>query len=69
MEHSIASIVSKIDAVLIKLESMEKGKTKRKATMSKILGAITEDDGCKHFCLNNQYFQLVFPIIVLIFFS
>eukprot|EP00094_Tigriopus_californicus_P009732 TCALIF_09381-PA protein Name:"Similar to PKD2 Polycystin-2 (Bos taurus)" AED:0.09 eAED:0.09 QI:23/1/1/1/0.9/0.90/11/108/699 len=45
MEHSIGSIVTKIDAVLIKLESMEKGKTKRKATMSKILGAITEDDG------------------------
>ena len=47
MEHSIGSIVSKIDAVLIKLESMEKNKHRRKATMSKILGTITEDDTSK----------------------
>lgn len=45
MEHSVGSIVSKIDAVLAKLETMEKGRAKRKATMSKILGTITEDDG------------------------
>ena len=45
MEHSIGSIVTKIDAVLVKLETMEKGKAKRKATMSKILTTITEDDG------------------------
>ena len=45
MEHSIGSIVTKIDAVLVKLETMEKGKDKRKATMSKILTTITEDDG------------------------
>ncbi len=42
MEHSISSIVSKIDAVLIKLEAMEKGKSKRKATMGKILEVMTE---------------------------
>ena len=29
MEHSIGSIVSKIDAVLIKLDTMEKAKTRR----------------------------------------
>ncbi len=45
MEHSISSIVSKIDAVLIKLESMEKSKSKRQATMGKIIGAITESAG------------------------
>ncbi len=47
MERSIGSIVSKIDAVLAKLETMEKGRVKRKQTMSKILGTITEDDGGK----------------------
>lgn len=45
LEHSIGSIVSKIDAVLLKLEGMEKGKVKRRETMSKILNTITENDG------------------------
>ena len=48
MEKSIGSIVTKIDAVLAKLETMERGRNKRKATMSKILGTITESDGCKY---------------------
>ncbi len=42
MEHSIGSIVSKIDAVLVKLEAMERAKSKRRETMSKILDSITE---------------------------
>lgn len=45
MEHSIGSIVSKIDAVLVKLEGMEKNKARRRATMGKILTKITEDEG------------------------
>jgi len=45
MEKSIGSIVTKIDTVLAKLETMERGRNKRKATMSKILGTITESDG------------------------
>jgi len=45
MEHSIGSIVSKIDAVLVKLEAMERAKSKRRETMSKILDSITESDG------------------------
>jgi polycystin 2 len=45
MEHSIGSIVSKIDAVLVKLEAMERAKSKRRETMSKILDSITENDG------------------------
>lgn len=45
MEHSIGSIVSKIDAVLVKLEAMEKAKLKRRETMGKILDSITETDG------------------------
>ena len=45
METSIGSIVSKIDTVLIKLETLEKSKAKRKAAMSKILGTITEGAG------------------------
>lgn len=42
MEHSIGSIVSKIDAVLIKLDSMEKAKSRRKELMSKLLDSIIE---------------------------
>ena len=45
MEHSIGSIVSKIDAVLVKLEAMERAKSKRRETMSKILDSITEVRG------------------------
>jgi len=45
MEHSIGSIVSKIDAVLVKLEAMERAKAKRRETMSKILDSITVSDG------------------------
>jgi hypothetical protein len=43
MEGIITNIVSKIDTVLIKLESMERSKTKRKAHASKILDAFTMD--------------------------
>jgi polycystin 2 len=45
MEHSIGSIVSKIDAVLVKLEAMEKAKLKRRETMGKILDSIIEVGG------------------------
>ena len=48
LEHSIGSIVSKIDAVLVKLDSMEKNKSKRKDAMSKILDNITENDDRKY---------------------
>lgn len=44
MEHSIGSIVSKIDAVLVKLEAMERAKLKRRETMGKLLDSITEDE-------------------------
>ena len=40
MEHSIGSIVSKIDAVLVKLEAMERAKAKRRETMGKLLDNI-----------------------------
>jgi len=42
MEHSIGSIVSKIDAVLVKLEAMERAKTRRRETMSKLLDSISQ---------------------------
>jgi len=42
MEHSIGNIVSKIDAVLVKLESMERAKAKRRETMGKLLDSISE---------------------------
>nr|CAB3264909.1 polycystin-2-like [Phallusia mammillata] len=44
MEHSIGSIVSKIDAVIVKLEAMERAKLKRRETMGKLLDSITEDE-------------------------
>ena len=40
VEHSIGSIVSKIDAVLLKLEAMDKAKIKRREHMSKLLDHI-----------------------------
>jgi len=42
VEHSIGSIVSKIDAVLTKLEAMDKAKIKRRETMTRLLDSITE---------------------------
>ncbi|KAG7153275.1 Polycystin-2-like [Homarus americanus] len=45
LEHSIGSIVSKIDAVLVKLDTMEKTKHKRRETMNKMMDTITENDG------------------------
>ena len=54
MEQSIGSIVAKIDSVLVKLDYMERNKTKRKAAMSKILGTITEDDGSESPNLSHQ---------------
>ena len=45
MEHSIGSIVSKIDAVLIKLDTMEMAKQRRKETMNKLLDSILEVSG------------------------
>ena len=43
MEHSIGSIVNKIDVVLLKLDSMESHKSKRKEAMGKMLDNIMED--------------------------
>jgi polycystin 2 len=59
MEHSIGSIVSKIDAVLVKLEAMEKAKSKRRETMSKILDSITESDGTTDEVKRHQMESLV----------
>jgi len=59
MEHSIGSIVSKIDAVLVKLEAMERAKSKRRETMSKILDSITESDGNSDEAKREQMERLV----------
>ncbi|CAG0885259.1 unnamed protein product [Darwinula stevensoni] len=45
MESTMGTIVPKIDAVLLKLDGMERAKQKRKQTMNKILDSITEDSG------------------------
>lgn len=42
MEHSIGSIVSKIDAVIVKLEAMERAKLKRKEVLGRLLDGVTE---------------------------
>ncbi|KAH0510594.1 Polycystin-2 [Microtus ochrogaster] len=44
MEHSIGSIVSKIDAVIVKLEIMERAKLKRREVLGRLLDGVTEDD-------------------------
>ncbi|XP_043917296.1 polycystin-2 isoform X2 [Protopterus annectens] len=44
MEHSIGSIVSKIDAVIVKLEAMERAKLKRRDVLSRLLEGVTEDE-------------------------
>uniref|UniRef100_A0A672L5F3 Polycystin-2 n=1 Tax=Sinocyclocheilus grahami TaxID=75366 RepID=A0A672L5F3_SINGR len=42
MEHSIGSIVSKIDAVIVKLEAMERAKIKRRDVLGRILDGVME---------------------------
>lgn len=42
MEHSIGSIVSKIDAVIVKLEAMERAKVKRREVLARLLDGVTE---------------------------
>ncbi|XP_053477960.1 polycystin-2 isoform X2 [Ictalurus furcatus] len=44
MEHSIGSIVSKIDAVIVKLEAMERAKLKRREVLSRLLDGVMEDE-------------------------
>merc|ERR1719361_2840194 len=44
MEGVIGNIVSKIDKVLIKLESMEKSKSKKKQNLGKLFDGFTIDD-------------------------
>ena len=52
IEHSIGSMASKIDAVLVKLEARDHAKSKRKETLSKIVNSIaisdsTSDEKCE----------------------
>ncbi|XP_075888699.1 polycystin-2 [Nelusetta ayraudi] len=44
MEHSIGSIVSKIDAVIVKLEAMERVKVKRRDVLGRLLEGVMEDE-------------------------
>lgn len=44
MEYSIGNIVSRIDGVLTKLESLEKSKMKRREALTRILNSISEDN-------------------------
>lgn len=44
MEHSIGSIVSKIDAVIVKLEAMERAKIKRRDVLGRLLDGVMEDE-------------------------
>ncbi|KAM6972276.1 polycystin-2 isoform 2-T2 [Aplochiton taeniatus] len=44
MEHSIGSIVSKIDAVIVKLETMERVKLKRRDVLGRLLDGVLEEE-------------------------
>uniref|UniRef100_A0A8C6EJA8 Polycystin-2 n=1 Tax=Microcebus murinus TaxID=30608 RepID=A0A8C6EJA8_MICMU len=44
MEHSIGSVVSKIDAVIVKLEVMEQAKLKRREVLGRLLEGVAEDE-------------------------
>ncbi|KAM6440100.1 polycystin-2 isoform 1-T1 [Liasis olivaceus] len=61
MEHSIGSIVSKIDAVIVKLETMERVKLKRKEVLGRLLDGVTEDErlGCDNEVHRDQMERLV----------
>ncbi|KAH8033188.1 hypothetical protein HPB51_008073 [Rhipicephalus microplus] len=59
MEHSIGSIVSKIDAVLVKMETMEKAKANRRDNMSKILDTISENESLDEKSKRQQMEKLV----------
>lgn len=50
MEGVIGNIVSKIDKVLIKLESMEKTKSKKKQNLGKLFDGLTTDGGNNNIC-------------------
>ena len=58
LETVINSIVTKIDAVLMKLEKLDVSKNKRKATVNKILGTIKEGDNGKY-----EYFLMILTMI------
>ncbi|ESO00887.1 hypothetical protein HELRODRAFT_192463 [Helobdella robusta] len=45
MEHSIGSVVSKIDAVLVKLETMERLRSLNKEAVTRLLNSVTESEG------------------------
>ena len=45
MERSVGSIVTKIDAVILKLEGMEKNKAKKREAMSRILEQMDDGEG------------------------
>ena len=45
MEKSVGTIVTKIDAVIVKLEAMEKDKAKKREAMSRILETMHKEEG------------------------
>ena len=45
MEKSVGTIVTKIDAVIVKLEAMEKNKAKKREAMSRILEQMDDGEG------------------------
>ena len=58
MEHSIGSIVSKIDAVIVKLETMERAKLKRRDVLSRLLDGVMEVRSCRDKNNNNNTLYL-----------
>uniref|UniRef100_A0A8C2HKT8 Polycystin-2 n=1 Tax=Cyprinus carpio TaxID=7962 RepID=A0A8C2HKT8_CYPCA len=66
MEHSIGSIVSKIDAVIVKLEAMERAKMKRRDVLGRILDGVMEVivSLYKYMCIMYFFNTLYTPVIL-----
>lgn len=68
MEHSIGSIVSKIDAIIVKLEAMERVKLKRRDVLGRLLDGVTEVNSLllgKGRLTNAAYFAKLFFMLPL----
>lgn len=59
MEHSIGSIVSKIDAVIVKLEAMERVKVKRRDVLGRLLEGVMEVRGSRLTPLSHQHWEKI----------
>ena len=57
MEKSVGSIVTKISAVIVKLEGMEKNKAKKREAMTRILESMDQGEGGEITSSNRNVFK------------